>query len=126
MLQRFEDDLGAVFVVEPRGGDDGFEADAAVDVVRGTGQQRGGLGDLRRGEVKDVDGGRAGAVVLGSEELLDQAGVGFVLGPGGPKRFAEVVLVARVGLVELGGPGLDGGDDFAGRVAAEFTPSAVA
>ena len=59
MPQRIEDDLGAVHVVEPRGRDDGFEADASVRVVGGLAEERDGVRDLVRGVAQDVRGDRA-------------------------------------------------------------------
>lgn len=99
-LERFERDAGAVGVVEPGGGDDGFEADTAMGVARGHGEQFGGVGDFFGVKTQHAGGSGAGFMLLGGEALLEQVGVGLVLRPGGPEGFAKVVLVARVGFVE--------------------------
>lgn len=125
-LERFERDAGAVGVVEPGGGDDGFEAHAAMGVACSHGEQVGGVGDFFGVKTQHAGGGGAGFVLLRGEALLEQLGVGLVLRPGGPERFAEVVLVARVGFVERRSPGFDGGDDLGGRATAQLTASAVA
>ena len=82
--------------------------------------------ELPEGVADDVHGRGAGFRLLGLEELGDELGVRLVLRPSGPEGFAEVVLVGRVLLVELGGPGLHGGEHFARGVAAEFATGAVA
>ena len=119
-------ELGAVGVVEPSRGHDGGQAHAGVFVADGLIEQGDVVRELPEGVADDVHGGGAGFRLLGLQELGDQLGVGLVMRPGGPKGLAEVVLVGRVLLVELGGPGLDGGQDFCRGVAAEFATGAVA
>jgi hypothetical protein len=82
-------------------------------VARSHGEQVGGVGDFFWVKAQHAGGGGAGLVLLRGEALFQKFAVGLVLRPGRPERFAEVVLVARVGLVERGGPGFDGGDDLA-------------
>lgn len=125
-FEGLERDAGTVGVVEPGGGDDGFEADAAMGVARGHHQEVGGVGDFFGIKTQHAGGGGAGFVFLGGEALLEQVGIGLVLRPGGPEGFAEVVLVTWVGFVERISPGFDGGDDFAGGATAKLAAGAVA
>jgi hypothetical protein len=75
---------------------------------------------------EDADGGGAGVIVFGVEELAEEGFVGLIEAPCDPEGFDEVVFVGWVGFVETCGPFGDGWADLVERAAAEFAAAAVA
>ena len=97
-----------------------------MGVCGGFVEQRGVFGDGVGVIAEDPHGGGADAEILGFEKLAEQRPIDLVEAPGGPERFELVVLEPRVFGVELGDPALERGQDFRGRVGAEFPAAAVA
>ena len=60
------------------------------------------------------------------EHPVEQLEVDDVLVLMGPEGFGQLVLIIGVGLVELGDPGLEGGDDLGGVPGAQLGPGPVA
>ena len=84
------------------------------------------VGQLPERMPDDVRGGRAGLGALRFKQAADQAGIGLVLGPGGPERLTEVMFIGRVSRVEPADPGLDRRQHFLGGMRPEFAAGPVA
>jgi len=84
-------------------------------------QQRGVVGDDVMIVAQHADGGGTGVEVWGSEHLAQQAVIDLIHAPGDPEGF-ELGMDFRL----LGSPGFDGGDHFAGGMAAQLATSAIA
>ena len=126
LAQAFQHDAGSLITGQPGCAYDGFEPDAAVRIVHSLTEQVLRPGDLMGRVAQHVGRGRPGLMGTGIECGAQQAGVGLVLGPGGPQGFAQVAIVEGILAVELRGPGLHGRDDLRGRTTAQLATRAVA
>ena len=83
----FFEDAESVMVVEPRGGDDGFEANSSVVVLGGVKEKVGVVVKVAQVVSQGSHGGGADFVGVGAEQLAEEGSVDLVDAPSGPKPF---------------------------------------
>ncbi len=113
MVGRDQGDLDGLRDGEEARGPDRLEPDERIGVGGQLLEPVEGLGDAVAPDAEDPGGGGPGVEVGRGEHAIEQLDVDDVLVLMGPEGFGQVVLIIGVGLVEPGGPGLEGGDDLA-------------